>query len=288
MATQAHCAYCFDTLSSHLSKTQALSLSEVEELWKRWNNGSPLPVPATEPPDITIDAEDADADADLSTLPDDTGYRPAAISRLLAASPSTASSSSVQSTASTPSAASSATSKSSSNSSFFGLGKRLKSAVRGDDEDDDEGREEHPLFVTWNVITRHGERRLRGCIGTFEALGLGEGLSSYALTSCVHLFPLSLPLSPASPPFAQTTDVRNAAPWTTPASTPSPPLNSPLSKSASRSSRTSSRCPRPRRWTGKLAFMACVSRSRSMGAGMGPRTCLTWRRSRAGRRRRLW
>jgi AMMECR1 domain-containing protein len=42
-----------------------------------------------------------------------------------------------------------------------------------------------PLFVTWNTATRSGEKHLRGCIGTFEAQELDEGLKSYALTSYV-------------------------------------------------------------------------------------------------------
>jgi len=45
--------------------------------------------------------------------------------------------------------------------------------------------EDSPLFVTWNTVTRSGEKRLRGCIGTFEAQELDEGLKSYALTSYV-------------------------------------------------------------------------------------------------------
>jgi uncharacterized protein (TIGR00296 family) len=53
-----------------------------------------------------------------------------------------------------------------------------------EDEEDDEEDEAHPLFVTWNTISRGShERRLRGCIGTFEPLSLSTGLSSYALTS---------------------------------------------------------------------------------------------------------
>jgi uncharacterized protein (TIGR00296 family) len=43
--------------------------------------------------------------------------------------------------------------------------------------------EEHPLFVTWNTVSRSGDKRLRGCIGTFEAQPLTTGLSSYALTA---------------------------------------------------------------------------------------------------------
>lgn len=45
---------------------------------------------------------------------------------------------------------------------------------------------ESPLFVTWNTVTRSGFSNLRGCIGTFEAQELDEGLSSYAITSAIH------------------------------------------------------------------------------------------------------
>lgn len=183
MATQAHCAFCFESLSSTLTKQHSLSLHEVETLWKKWNNGSPIPSPTLGPSHSDSELEDP------SAPPGDASYRPAAVSRLLVPSPSTASSSSVQSVASTPSRASeasSATSKSgsSSRSSFFRLGKRLKRGMGRDEEEEGEGEtEEHPLFVTWNVVLKSGERRLRGCIGTFEALGLEDGLRSYALTS---------------------------------------------------------------------------------------------------------
>ncbi|GAA6058189.1 hypothetical protein JCM3770_004087 [Rhodotorula araucariae] len=44
--------------------------------------------------------------------------------------------------------------------------------------------EAFPLFVTWNIKPRSGgEPRLRGCIGNFEALPLGEGLAQYAKIS---------------------------------------------------------------------------------------------------------
>ncbi|GAA5983935.1 hypothetical protein JCM10908_005982 [Rhodotorula pacifica] len=42
----------------------------------------------------------------------------------------------------------------------------------------------YPLFVTWNIRSRSGgEPRLRGCIGNFGALRLGDGLAEYAKTS---------------------------------------------------------------------------------------------------------
>jgi hypothetical protein len=179
MATQAHCAFCFETLSSTLTKTPSLTLTEVVTLWKQWNNGNPLT------DDDDPDPEPSDSEPEAPANP--------AISRLAAPSPATSSSSSLPSVASTPSRASeasSATSKSSSRSSFFGLG---KSKLKSDEEPAE--LEEHPLFVTWNTVHRNGEKRLRGCIGTFEKLELEEGLASYALTSCVPVFSFS-PLSP--------------------------------------------------------------------------------------------
>ncbi|THH06799.1 hypothetical protein EW145_g3834 [Phellinidium pouzarii] len=45
--------------------------------------------------------------------------------------------------------------------------------------------EKYPLFVTWNTRSTRlgGSPRLRGCIGTFEAQPIREGLAEYALIS---------------------------------------------------------------------------------------------------------
>ncbi|KAF2177919.1 hypothetical protein K469DRAFT_754867 [Zopfia rhizophila CBS 207.26] len=173
MATQAHCAYCFESLSASLEKRPGLSLRQVETLWNKYNVD---PTDSSLPED-PLEASDEEIE-DATEEPAQSPYRPAAISRLLAPSPSTASSSSVQSMSSTPSGvsdASSATSKSSSRSSFFSLGRRLKK--------EKERVDDHPLFVTWNTVSKSGDKRLRGCIGTFEAQELDDGLRSYALTS---------------------------------------------------------------------------------------------------------
>jgi hypothetical protein len=171
MATQAHCAYCFESLAASLEKRPSLSLDEVETLWSKYN-AEPTTTEALETPD------DSDGVSPLRTA--DAAHKPAAISRLLAPSPATASSSSVQSASSTPSGiseASSAASKASSESS-------LVPEPAGDS----------PLFVTWNTNTKSGEKRLRGCIGTFEAQELDKGLKSYALTSYVpSIFTISPP-----------------------------------------------------------------------------------------------
>ncbi|KAH7401490.1 AMMECR1 domain-containing protein [Pyrenochaeta sp. MPI-SDFR-AT-0127] len=172
MATQAHCAYCFESLSASLEKRPALTLRQIDALWKKFN-ADPTTSEALDPQEIP----ETDNNVPPSPTSTDPSYKPAAVSRLLATSPSTGSSSSVQSANSTPasgvSEASSATSKNSSRSSFFS---RLRKAEK-------ETVEDHPLFVTWNTVSKSGERRLRGCIGTFEAQELDEGLRSYALTS---------------------------------------------------------------------------------------------------------
>jgi uncharacterized protein (TIGR00296 family) len=42
----------------------------------------------------------------------------------------------------------------------------------------------YPLFVTWNIYNhRTGNRILRGCIGTFSAVNLADGLKEFAITS---------------------------------------------------------------------------------------------------------
>jgi hypothetical protein len=148
MATQAHCAYCFESLAADLEKRPGLSLYEVETLWTRYNN-----------------AEEADADTDdpaTAAL----AYKPAAVTRLLASTPSSGSSSSSTPGSSTPSGMS-------ANSSATSLSSEDKSV------------QEHPLFVTWNTLSSRGDQRLRGCIGTFSPHDLDDGLKSYAVTSCV-------------------------------------------------------------------------------------------------------
>jgi hypothetical protein len=186
MATQAHCAYCFESLSASLEKRPGLSLRQVEALWKQYTSDD-----AATPDQAEVDEDDEDEDQDLETAAESElqpPHCPAAVSRLLAPSPSTVSSSSVSvnSSISTPA------SKSSSRSSFFknSLGKKLQKEKETQSQTPQSGGgatsaaevEESPLFVTWNTVSRSGEKRLRGCIGTFEAQDLDEGLRSYALT----------------------------------------------------------------------------------------------------------
>jgi AMME syndrome candidate gene 1 protein len=176
MATKAHCAFAFEILSAELEKRTPLRLHHVEALWAKYTSSDDddqereLAVEETEHANI-VDAQDEQQNTNL---------RPAAISRLLASSPSSASSSTPSTTSSTPSlpnSASSATSKASSRTSLFSLGRR------GRKEQASHTGDQYPLFVTWNTVSRSGIKSLRGCIGTFEAQELEEGLRSYALTS---------------------------------------------------------------------------------------------------------
>ena len=185
MATQAHCAFCFECLSANFEHRQPLSLAQVEELWERYQASlDPAADAGLVEDDVEGDGDeedgkmtDVDAEEPLATA------RPAAISRLLNRETSAgSSSSSLQSTRSTTSSSPSTTnvgsgadtpaSSTSSLRSRLSLGSRRKQGKE----------EEYPLFVTWNTISRSGYKSLRGCIGTFEAQGLEYGLRSYALT----------------------------------------------------------------------------------------------------------
>lgn len=189
MATEAHCAYVFECLAANFERRQPLSLAQVEELWAQYHKEANEQGNVEEDIQNEEDAEMTDADAEEDPP------RPAAISRLLNRdSSATSSSSSLPSTSTRSTTSSSntqrdssgtatpATSTSSSRSSLFSFARRKK-------------REAHPLFVTWNTVSKSGYKSLRGCIGTFEAQELEAGLKSYALTRYV-----SLPSTPQEKP----------------------------------------------------------------------------------------
>ncbi|WPH04149.1 Hypothetical protein R9X50_00703500 [Acrodontium crateriforme] len=186
MATPAHCAFCFETLAANFEHRRSLSLAQVEELWDQYH--------ATQAEDEDEDDEqDVEAESEQSHA-----ARPAAISRLLNRDSATSSNSSLPSSesaaSSTPSAASSSgegtpASASSSRTSLFSIGKKSRDTYQ-----------EHPLFVTWNTVSRSGHKSLRGCIGTFEPLELENGLRSYSLTSAlddVRFSPIPASLLPS-------------------------------------------------------------------------------------------
>ncbi|KAL8804092.1 MAG: hypothetical protein Q9223_005867 [Gallowayella weberi] len=210
MATIAHSLFCFEVLSASLERREHLSLSQVEDLWIRYQTrhqeGSRKGL-VEDDQDLGQDLEDGD---DLMSDPDQgpedlsseegeeeddeppvtepsaipSKLRLPSISRLQARSPASASSSSTPSSISASSSrlglGSGDASKTSSNTSIFSFGRRSQQpspALR---------EEQYPLFVTWNIISARGHKSLRGCIGTFEAQELSSGLENYALTAAFH------------------------------------------------------------------------------------------------------
>ena len=161
MATQAHCAFCFDALSAHFDNKPALSLTQVEDLWERYQHAE--------------DSTGAGASQEHDEAGTQESGRPAAISRLLnkdTGSPA----SSDSSLPSTPGSGSSSKGTATPASSKTSLSSNLSSGKP-------RSHGEYPLFVTWNQHSaRTGEKSLRGCIGTFAAQELEKGLQSYALT----------------------------------------------------------------------------------------------------------
>ncbi|KAK7546700.1 ammecr1 family protein [Phyllosticta citricarpa] len=191
MATLAHCAYCFESLSASLEKRQPLSLAQVEELWEKYTSST----------DDDLDHEDEDMTDEHPTTAAAAALKPPpAISRLVSggsrtSSPASASastntsSSSIPSTSTSSSTASSRSSAPTAASSRSSIFSALRRSTRTDDAEQQQQQqaisptEAHPLFVTWNTVSRGGSKSLRGCIGTFEAQELADGLRSYALTS---------------------------------------------------------------------------------------------------------
>lgn len=109
MATQAHCAYCFESLAASFEQRQPLSLKKVQELWAEYEQ------------------EHGQADNEEEEDDDEPNHHKS----------------------STPMSTTTS----------------------------------HPLFVTWNTRSASGHKSLRGCIGTFQAQELSQGLRVYALTS---------------------------------------------------------------------------------------------------------
>lgn len=182
-ANAAHCAYCFETLAAHLNGFTPLPYTKVLASWKQYtgeetDDDNDDDVEETTPADTVLDdVSNLSADNNDNNSP----YgRPAAISRLVAPTPSSsASSSSALSTPSRVSEASSASSAPCSKSPTPAGSGTYSSTLRNAAG---AAEQKYPLFVTYNTVLRDGEKRLRGCIGTFEGYALEDGLREYALT----------------------------------------------------------------------------------------------------------
>jgi len=222
MATQAHCAFCFEVLAAKFEKRQPLSLTQVEELWEEYQvSHQPTPAAKHKTESNDDDHQDTEGGAELQQE-EDTAPRPAAISRLLnrdsgdratssASSTSSRDASNASSGTATPASTASSATTASAGSSTAAQRKR---------------REATPLFVTWNTVSRGGHKSLRGCIGTFEPLELEEGLRSYALTR----YSQSLHKDCRQSRRRYVLTRFPAVPSKTPASIPSPPQPCPPSR----------------------------------------------------------
>lgn len=207
MATTGHCAYCFEILAADLENREAASYQQVQDLWSQYKalgkseagqaverdreeDGVPEDDPNLQE-DSEMEGVESQDDLEgeqaglhgISSRSTPATLQLPSISRLQAPSPSTPSSSSSVSTPSSLSTTSSqaalnTNSKSSSKSSFFSFDGFKQSSPTIPPK-----QEAHPLFVTWNIISSRGHKSLRGCIGTFDAQKLSEGLKNYALTA---------------------------------------------------------------------------------------------------------
>ncbi|RYP71051.1 hypothetical protein DL769_004764 [Monosporascus sp. CRB-8-3] len=147
MATVEHCLYCFESLSAYLERRESMTLEEIQKSWAEY---------------YSADEDEENFSSGLDNI-----RKTIPAMRRVADSSSSGSSPSSESTMSL-SAETAATSTTSLTST--------QSVVT-----------ESPLFVTWNTVSaRSGHTSLRGCIGTFEAQELDEGLSSYAITAAIH------------------------------------------------------------------------------------------------------
>jgi AMME syndrome candidate gene 1 protein len=182
MASAAHCFYCFEVLSASFDNRTPPTLQKVLDLYDDYNTATlQNDGTAGEVGEEAADGETLDAEAseeDIQRLQrragtEKSGLQIPSISRLQASSSSSRSSSQ-----SSPSPFSASSSRS-----------QLATPVSGMSVDSSayaskvSVTESYPLFVTWNTHSRSGHKSLRGCIGTFEALPLEQGLSGYALTS---------------------------------------------------------------------------------------------------------
>ncbi|PPJ54951.1 hypothetical protein CBER1_08970 [Cercospora berteroae] len=173
MATQAHCAFCFDTLAASFERRKPLTLAQTEELWERYHASNDEEPSEVEDDD---DAEMTDVDGDEAAP---SATKRTAISRLLDREPPKSAGSSSSSLPSAQSGSSGGSSKNASGTATPASSMSSATDVTGGARKG----EEHPLFITWNTVSRSGHKSLRGCIGTFEAQELEYGLRSYALTS---------------------------------------------------------------------------------------------------------
>lgn len=182
MSSPAHCLYCFEILSASLERRQALTLEQSEALWEKWVRIGRSETNVDEDEDMDDDDDNNAAGGTWATERTSRAMAPPSIPRHMHLSTPSRSSAS-----STPSTTSLRTQNSSTQPSTSSSRTSLFSSDRADGPSNPHAScsrsQPYPLFVTWNTVSATGHKSLRGCIGTFEAQPLADGLRSYALTS---------------------------------------------------------------------------------------------------------
>ncbi|KAK7745871.1 hypothetical protein SLS53_002589 [Cytospora paraplurivora] len=193
MATVEHCLFCFESLAAELEGREPLELGDLQKSYAEYTKAQ---LASQEEEDDDEDEDDGEEEREGEGDASQTNKTPAALKKKipalrrlvgsgpsdnsLASSASSGANSGSSSSTSLLSANTSATSISTTTAAAGGSG-----SSNGPQPVTDPSAE-YPLFVTWNKDDGDGEYALRGCIGTFEAQPLGEGLSSYAVIAALH------------------------------------------------------------------------------------------------------
>lgn len=168
MATVEHCLYCFESLVAELEGREPMDLDDVQKSYAEYT----AQIDADDDDDGDEDDDGEQASQPKKKLP--------ALRRLVGSAPSNNS---------LPSSAGSGSSSSTSlsaNTDATSITTTTAGAGAAPVTDPDA---EYPLFVTWNKLSGGGGGGgydLRGCIGTFEAQPLADGLASYAVIAALH------------------------------------------------------------------------------------------------------
>ncbi|KAH1335132.1 hypothetical protein KXV68_000903 [Aspergillus fumigatus] len=205
MASPAHCIYCFECLAASYKRHEPIDLAAVEELWERYEQSKKPaslqdinnPVSQRDSADlgreVVVEEEeeedDDDADEELDTTQRGSmkskSSRPHSIKLPSVSRLQSQLSSDSSSVSTTPSVMSTSSSRSILSGSTAAT-TPISESTQPEMAETRQQRlhdQRYPLFVTWNTLSKNGHKSLRGCIGTFDAHELAEGLRAYALTS---------------------------------------------------------------------------------------------------------
>ena len=173
MATAVHCLYCFESLASYLERRESMTLEEIDKSWAEYNSSSS----SSSSNGNHVDDFEGEGEGEGGGRNSTTKSKLENIKKTIPA---------LRRVADSSSSGSSSTGSSGSSLSLS-TDTAATSTTSLESAEPEPPITESPLFVTWNTVSpRSGNTSLRGCIGTFEAQDLDEGLSDYAVTSAVH------------------------------------------------------------------------------------------------------